>query len=31
MVIIGENIHVIAQEISTAVRERDAKVMSRLY
>ena len=30
MVIIGENIHVIAQEISTAVRERDAKVIQEL-
>ena len=30
MVIIGENIHVIAQEISTAVRERDAKVIQDL-
>jgi len=30
MVIIGENIHVIAQEISTAIRERDAKVIQDL-
>jgi len=30
MVIIGENIHVIAQAISTAVRERDAKVIQDL-
>ena len=30
MVIIGENIHVIAQAISTAIRERDAKVIQDL-
>jgi len=30
MVIIGENIHVIAQAISTAIRERDAKVLQDL-
>ncbi|MGQ9546443.1 MAG: dihydropteroate synthase [Dehalococcoidia bacterium] len=30
MVIIGENIHVIAREISTAIRERDAKVIQDL-
>ncbi|NWF78007.1 MAG: dihydropteroate synthase [Chloroflexi bacterium] len=30
MVIIGENIHVIAKEVSTAIRERDAKVIQDL-
>ncbi|MGB6873987.1 MAG: dihydropteroate synthase [Dehalococcoidia bacterium] len=30
MVIIGENIHVIAQAVSTAIRERDAKVIQDL-
>lgn len=30
MVIIGENIHVIAQAVSTAVREKDAKVIQDL-
>jgi cobalamin-dependent methionine synthase I len=30
MVIIGENIHVIAQAISTAIKERDAKVIQDL-
>jgi cobalamin-dependent methionine synthase I len=30
MVIIGENIHVIAKEISTAIRERNAKVIQDL-
>jgi len=30
MVIIGENIHVIAQAISTAIKERDAKVLQDL-
>jgi len=30
MVIIGENIHVIAKEISAAIRERDAKVIQDL-
>jgi cobalamin-dependent methionine synthase I len=30
MVIIGENIHVIAQAVSTAMRERDAKVIQDL-
>jgi cobalamin-dependent methionine synthase I len=30
MVIIGENIHVIAQAVSTAIRERDAKVIRDL-
>jgi cobalamin-dependent methionine synthase I len=30
MVIIGENIHVIAQAVSTAIRERDAKVIQNL-
>jgi len=30
MVIIGENIHVIAQAISTAIREKDAKVIQNL-
>jgi len=30
MVIIGENIHVIAQAVSTAIRERDAKVLQDL-
>jgi len=30
MVIIGENIHVIAQAISTALRDRDAKVIQDL-
>jgi 5-methyltetrahydrofolate corrinoid/iron sulfur protein methyltransferase len=30
MVIIGENIHVIAKEVSTAIRERNAKVMQDL-
>ena len=30
MIIIGENIHVIAKEVSTAVRERDVKVIQDL-
>jgi cobalamin-dependent methionine synthase I len=30
MVIIGENIHVIAQAVSTAIKERDAKVIQEL-
>jgi cobalamin-dependent methionine synthase I len=30
MIIIGENIHVIAREVSTAIRERDAKVIQDL-
>ncbi len=30
MIIIGENIHVIAREVSTAIRERDAKIIQNL-
>jgi len=30
MIIIGENIHVIAREVSTAIRERDVKVIQDL-
>ena len=30
MIIIGENIHVIAKAVSTAIRERDAKVIQDL-
>ena len=30
MVIIGENIHVIAQAVSTAIKERDARVIQNL-